>query len=126
MVSAAFGGACLTGLGLTVVVAGSCSQTSGDASRNADVAGAVQVALEPAPGVIINSAAYVLTGPGGFTRSGSVDVSHSTTLSFVVGAIPAGTGYVLTVTAISTDANVSCAGTSAPFTVMPGLANELT
>jgi len=120
--TAAFGVACLAVLGLTVVGAGSCSQTSGDASRNADVAGSVQVALEPAPGVIINSAAYVLTGPGGFTRSGSVDVSHSTTLSFVVGAIPAGTGYVLTVTAISTDANVSCAGTSAPFTVMPGLA----
>ena len=46
-------------------------------------------------------------GPASFSKTGSVDVSHSATLTFTVGALPAGTGYSIALTGASSDASPS-------------------
>jgi len=82
-----------------------------------DTTGSVSVALQLATGQTINTASYSITGPNGFSRSGTVDVSQSSTLSFTVGVIPAGAGYRVAVTANTTDGGTTCAG-SAIFNVI--------
>ncbi|HZU85530.1 MAG TPA: hypothetical protein VE987_21520, partial [Polyangiaceae bacterium] len=79
--------------------------------------GAVGLSLQVAPGVTVNSVAYVLTGPGGFTQSGTIDVSMSATVSALIGGIPAGSGYAIALTGVSADGSVSCSGSSAPFSI---------
>src|SRR5262249_59008115 len=49
-----------------------------------------------------------------------VDVSHSAMVSFVVGAVPAGTGYTVALSGTTNDGATSCAGTSAAFDVAAG------
>jgi acid phosphatase len=80
--------------------------------------GSAKVAFEAGPGIIINTISYTLTGPGGFSRNGSIDVSHSSTLGAIIGNIPSGNGYVLTANATATDGSTTCLGTSVPFNVM--------
>ena len=72
-----------------------------------------------APGSSLASATYTITGTGGFSRTAGIDVSKSATLSVVVGTIPAGTGYTLTVNATATDGVTSCLG-AATFAVIAG------
>jgi hypothetical protein len=96
---------------MSVVAGGACS------SGGPEDVGSAQMSLELAGGVTIAAAAYTITGPNGFTRTGSIDVSHSNTLSAIIGPLPAGTGYSISVTASSTDGGLSCLG-SATFDVV--------
>jgi hypothetical protein len=54
-----------------------------------------------------------MTGPSGFARNGSIDLSNSTKLSATLGGIPAGSGYSISLALTSTDGSVSCAGSAA-------------
>jgi hypothetical protein len=92
------------------------SSTSSPASATDGDSASISLNLDLAPGVVLSSVSYTITGPSGFTKTGSVDVSNSGTLSFLVGGIPAGNGYSITTSATSTDGSVSCAG-SASFNV---------
>jgi hypothetical protein len=74
--------------------------------------GSVGLALTLAPGITILSASYSISNPNGFSTTGTVDVSNSNTLSFVVGALPAGTGYSIEVDATSSDGGTTCMGTA--------------
>src|SRR6185369_12950769 len=58
-----------------------------------DQTGSVGLQLQLAFGMTLNTVSYTITGPAGFTRAGTVDVSNSSTLSVVIGGIPFGTGY---------------------------------
>jgi hypothetical protein len=78
-----------------------------------------------APGVTINSVNYHITGPGGFVRDGSIDVSTSTTITAVLGGLPAGTGYTITLTASAADGGLNCLG-SATFNVVARTTTEVT
>src|SRR5262249_23524758 len=78
--------------------------------------GSVGVALQLAPGNTVNVVSYQITGPQGFTRAGTLDVSQSSTLSAVVGGLPAGSGYSIALNAVSTN-STSCMG-SAGFAVV--------
>src|SRR5262249_29716299 len=55
--------------------------------------GSVAVSLDVGGGIIVNSASYTVTGPGSFSRTGSIDLSHSTMLSTIIAGLPAGIGY---------------------------------
>ena len=68
------------------------------------------------PKVTVDVASYDITGPGGFTKTGTINVAHSATISATIPGIPAGNGYSITLTAVSTDGSTSCAG-SAGFNV---------
>jgi phospholipase C len=71
--------------------------------------GSITVALLSG-GVTVNTVAYTITGPHNFNQTGSLDVSTSSTVSALIGGLPAGMGYVISLTATSTDGTTSCAG----------------
>jgi hypothetical protein len=61
----------------------------------------------------IDTVSYTITGPGGFTQTGTLNVSNSTILTAVLGGLPAGTGYVITLTATASDGGAAnCVGTA--------------
>ena len=63
-----------------------------------------------ASGAILDAVTYTMTGPGGFTKTDSIDVRNSQTISITLGGIPAGAGYSLTLTGTSRDGGTSCNG----------------
>lgn len=73
---------------------------SGD-STAAEDAGSVGLQLRVGDATL-NSVSYVITG-NGFVKTGAIDVSRSSTISALIGGIPAGSGYSMTLSA--TDAN---------------------
>jgi hypothetical protein len=103
-------------LGLTAI--GACSSPSSSLPADADF-GSVTANLELAPGVTVNSFSYAITGPGGFSKNGVIDVSHSAALSTLISPIPAGLGFVITVTGATMDGSTTCVG-SATFDVLAG------
>lgn len=75
-----------------------------------EAVGALGLALELAPGETFAVVGYQIAGPQGFTRSGTIDVALSSTISATIGGLPAGGGYSITLDATSTDAATSCTG----------------
>lgn len=96
----------------------SSPQPSEGPSARDDV-GAVGLTLQTAAGTTIADVSYVITGPHGFAKSGTFDVSQSASISATIGGVPAGTGYAIALTATSTDTTTNCAG-SASFDVVAG------
>ena len=97
------------GLNLVVLVGvqtlAGCDNTPnngpGTGVSSGDDVGSVQLALQAAPGITVNSFAYSIGGPKSYT--GSIDTSSSSTLSTVIGGIAVGSGYAITLTGTSTD-----------------------
>jgi hypothetical protein len=85
-------------------------------SANSEDVGSVRLALQLASGTSFATASYAITGPGTFDKAGTIDIANTTTVSAVVGGIPAGVGYLLGLTATSTDGAIQCGG-SASFDV---------
>ncbi|HYQ30113.1 MAG TPA: lamin tail domain-containing protein [Polyangiaceae bacterium] len=109
----------LMGLSVGLSVFG-CS--AADSSAPAPVAnesvGSIGLALQ-AGGVTLNSVSYTIVGTG-FSKSGTIDVKNSTLISAVIGGIPAGTGYSITLSASdATNNGTTCTG-SASFSVTGG------
>ena len=95
-----------------------CSdQIGGRGGSSDDSEGSIGLALTLASGTTLDTLTYQIAGPHGFSKSGSIDVSHSSTISAVISGIPAGTGYALTLSGTSKDGQTSCAG-SASFDVI--------
>jgi phospholipase C len=108
-------------------VAPACSSSSrSEPSPTADDStfGAIGVALQ-ASGVTFASVSYTITGPGGFSTTGTVDVSSSTQIAATIGGLPAGNGYSITLSATSIDGSETCVGT-APFNVSAGATTAVT
>jgi uncharacterized protein YjiK len=95
-------------LGTAATLTAGCSTNSGSASK-AD-SGSIGLALQLAQGTSLNSVSYTITGPSAFSRSGTVDVSQSSTVSVVIGNIPAGIGYSIALQGTATDGATQCAG----------------
>ncbi|HEX3695710.1 MAG TPA: lamin tail domain-containing protein [Polyangia bacterium] len=76
-----------------------------------DVGLTVQVA-----GVSLKAVSYNMSGPKGFSRTGSLAVNQSATLSAVISSLPVGTGFSIAINATVTDGTMQCAG-SATFAV---------
>jgi 5'-nucleotidase len=104
-------------LSLAFVLPACSDRAAGSDDRRApEEAGEVSLALQLANGATLNSVTYVVTGPGGVTRNGSLDVSQSSKVSGVVGNLPAGNGYSVNLSGTSTDHATTCSG-SASFDV---------
>jgi hypothetical protein len=82
-----------------------------------DATGQVSLALQLAGGATIQSASYTITGPNAFSRTGSIDLSSSSTLTATIGGLPAGTGYQISLSATTSDGKGTCLG-SASFDVI--------
>jgi len=90
-----------------------------------DGTGTVSFALQLANGANIQTANYTITGPGGFTKTGAINLASSSTLSTTIAGIPAGSGYQIAITAVSVDGGTTCGG-SASFDVMAGKTRTVT
>ena len=94
--------------------AGQPSPKNGDG--DGDGMGNVTVALQLDPSRTLSVASYTITGPAMYERTGTIDVSHSTKVAATIGAIPAGGGYALAISATASDGVTTCTGT-APFSI---------
>jgi acid phosphatase len=115
-------GACSTAVGqVGCSSAGFDGNGGGDPSKGGDpeTAGSVGLELTLPGGEQIGTVSWTITGPNGAStvvKSGTVDVSNSQSISFLVGGIPSGTNYRITLTGTSKDGTVTCTG-SATFSV---------
>jgi hypothetical protein len=106
--------------GFTALSGISCSQrATGGAIVQSDQTGGATIALQIPGGLTVNTVMYSIMGPASFSKSGSIDVSNSTTISTVIGGIPAGNGYTVTLNATATDGVSSCLG-SGMFNITAG------
>ena len=96
------------------LVSGACSPTAG--SGSADPTSSVELALH-AGGVSINTVSYSIVGPSSFSKTGTIDVGQSAAASAIIGPLPIGSGFSITLTAVSLDGTETCAG-SAGFAVV--------
>jgi Lamin Tail Domain/Esterase-like activity of phytase len=80
--------------------------------------GSLGLSLELAPGVVLSTIEYEITGQG-FTRTGSLPVSgNGTTFTATISEIPVGTGHTIRLRSVAAgDAGLACAG-SATFSVL--------
>jgi hypothetical protein len=104
-------------LSWSVLFAGGCSGPSSSAStaNNTEEAGAIDFALVDGS-VTLTSVSYTIVGPTGFSMSGVINVASSSAVSAVIGGLPAGNGYSITLSATGTDGTTTCGG-SATFSV---------
>ncbi len=87
--------------------------TSASESDPQGSVGTVGLKLTLPGGEQLNSVSWTITGPNGAStpvESGSVNVTNSTSISFVAGGIPAGAGYTVTITGTTTDGTITCSG----------------
>lgn len=109
------------GLAVVLGVAGatvtSCNGNTASSGPSAGT-GSVDVALVQG-GVTLTSVSYTISGPNGFTTSRTINVASSATVSAVIGAIPTGNGYTITLSATGADGATTCGG-SARFGVTAG------
>ena len=110
-------------LSSTAFVVGGCSESSPSTAANAGV-GSVDIAVVQG-GVTLTSVSYTITGPNSFTKTGTIDVASSSTVSAVIGGLPAGNGYTITLSATGSDGATTCGG-SATFNVTAGAVASVT
>jgi arylsulfatase B len=113
---------CLLALGASAPLHGCASEPLGNGGI--EDTGSLGLNLQAATGVTLNSVTYSITG-NGFTKSGTIDVGGSSTISGTIGGIPAGSGYALTLTATSVEGGASFTGTG-KFDVVAAKTTSLT
>jgi hypothetical protein len=87
--------------------------------------GSIDMNLEIAPGVEIHEVSYVVSGNDIAPIVGVIPVAaHGSTISAHIGGIPAGSGYLIELSATTVDGEIDCAG-SAMFDVMAGQATSV-
>jgi hypothetical protein len=77
---------------------------------NAEESGNIGLELQLPNGTHADTAHYSIMGPNGFALQGDFDISNSPSVSALIGGIPPGSGYSITVTVSSTDATTNCTG----------------
>lgn len=95
----------------------------GEGAAGHGAIGAIGLHLDIAPGITLNTIGYTITGPPG-TKMGMVDVSHSSTISGVIGNIPSGGPYTITLTSTATDGTTMCSGSNT-FSVTTGMTTNV-
>ncbi|HVZ74969.1 MAG TPA: PKD domain-containing protein, partial [Polyangia bacterium] len=72
--------------------------------------GAVSMALQVAGATNLDTINYEIDGPGAFTKVGQIDVSQSSTISANIAPLPPGSGFQITLAAMSRGGDARCAG----------------
>lgn len=91
----------------------------------ADPTGSAGIALALPGAGALNTVSYQIAGPNAFTKTGTIDVSHSSTIAAVISPLPAGTGYTITLTGTTTDGATTCGG-SGTFDVVAQATSNVT
>src|SRR6478609_10043408 len=103
-------------LGLCCAMFGCSSEAARQGSQTTEQVGEGALGLTLSSGATLTAVNYTIIGPASFNKAGSLDVSNSTTISGLIGGLPAGSGYVVTLSASTADASLTCSG-SATFNV---------
>lgn len=93
-----------------------CSADQPQSAPVVESRGTVDLELQAVPGVTLATISYAIVGPASFAKSGSFDVSQSTKIGALIGPLPVGVGYTITLSANSVEGTSSCSG-SAQFDV---------
>ena len=93
-----------------VALVGACSSTPADGGNVGGQDGTVSLGLVLPPAVSISAFNYSISGPAGFSKTGTIDVSSSTTLSAVISPLPVGVGFSISLAATSVDGTETCGG----------------
>jgi hypothetical protein len=101
---------------LAGVVVTAASSLAGCGASHTDSVGEAQLAVVLQGGAAVSTVSYTVSGPG-LSKTGTIDVSHSSTISAVLSGLPAGGPDTVALQATSVDNSLSCSGTSAPFMV---------
>ena len=107
----------LTILSSTAFIVGSCGAERSTSTTNNAGLGSVDIALVQG-GVTLTTVNYSISGPNSFSKTGTINVASSNTISAIIGGLPAGNGFTISLTATGTDGS-NCGG-SAPFNVTAG------
>ena len=110
-------------LSSTSFVLGGCGEHAASTASAAGF-GSIEVAVVQG-GVTLSSVAYSITGPNGFSLTGPVNVSASSTISTLIAGIPAGVGYTIALTSTAVDGATTCAGSSS-FNITAGAVTTAT
>jgi arylsulfatase B len=103
---------------LCTTAVGGCATDASSEINDGDQVGSLGVNLTVAEGVTIDAISYEIEGDD-FTKSGTLDSSGAPTITAKIGGIPAGTDYVITLTATSTEGDTTFVG-SAEFDIIAG------
>ncbi|HEY3256395.1 MAG TPA: hypothetical protein VGJ91_20690, partial [Polyangiaceae bacterium] len=87
-----------------------CSADQSQPTLAGESLGSVAFALQAAPGITLSSVSYTILGPASFSKSGSFDLSQSSKIGALIGPLPAGVGYSITLAANSVEGTSSCSG----------------
>lgn len=106
-------------MALSLSLAGlSCSSGGvAGAEPTSEQGGKLALELQVAPGSVLDTVSYAIIGPNGFTKTGSLNVSQSSTISATIGGLPVGTGFRIALSGATTNGAFSCGG-SATFDVL--------
>jgi len=104
--------------------AGGCATEPVD-SAQPDNQGQLSLDVQVASGISLDTVRYTITGPVAFSREGTIDVSHSSTVSAVIGGIPVGAGYQITLRSAISGGGGDCTGTGT-FDVQSGGTSSVT
>jgi 2',3'-cyclic-nucleotide 2'-phosphodiesterase/3'-nucleotidase len=102
-------------------VVGCGNQSTPDAARS----GFLNLQVNGAGTIVLDSVSYGVSGPAGYAKTGSIDTHNSATVSAVIGGIPAGTGYSISLSATSRDQATTCTG-SAGFDIAAHVTTAVT
>jgi hypothetical protein len=114
-------------LSVVVAAAGACDQAgSASAPPVEDSLGSVSLAVTLSSTAVINAITYNLSGNGIVPLVGQINVTDpAATPTAAIGGVPAGLGYLVTLSATSADGLTSCNG-SAPVDVVAGQSSGVT
>jgi hypothetical protein len=109
-----------------LAVAAACAGATGCSNDAGDpVSNTIVVKLDFGGGVSLSSVVYVLTGPNGFRRTGSLPVGDQPSVTATFQNLPAGQGYIIRMTGSATDDTTACRG-MATFNVDASMTATLT
>ena len=107
----------ICGLGVALGVWG-CNASSNAPAAPGEATGTVGLELQVGS-VTVNTISYDISG-NGVHKTGTIPVQSSTKIAAVIGGLPPGNGYVITLTATAAnDSTVTCTG-SATFNIVAG------
>src|SRR6188768_1119934 len=95
---------CLLALGVSAPFIACSSEPLSSAGD--EQSGTLGLNLDVGPGVTLNAVTYAISG-NGFSKTGTIDSSGSSTINGTIGGIPAGKGYNITLTATSAEGSAT-------------------
>jgi hypothetical protein len=101
---------------LAVATSGGSSVAESATGADEQSASSIGLELQVGAGLTLTAVSYTIVGSGGFTKSGTLDVSNSTVISGVISGLPVGAGYTVSLNGTTSDGSTTCAG-SASFSV---------